>query len=211
MGGCRGSVAGRTHSACRRCPTAGDIVTTWSAQRPFAGRPGLPATLAVSAAAAALAAGAAVAIGTAALAIPLALAACVFLVRERLALLTLFLYVGLFKEQAVVYSTQVPGDFRDRFVDAFSHAASGGLQVGPGQTGVAEHLPPGVPPQVIQQLQDLFQNVFAHAFVIAMRPSLVVAILVLVVGAVSCLALKHGRTETKPASPAESLVGERVI
>ncbi|HET9739324.1 MAG TPA: O-antigen ligase family protein [Solirubrobacteraceae bacterium] len=77
-------------------------MTTWIAQRPFAGRPGLPATLAVSAAAAALAAGAAVAIGTAALAIPLALAACVFLVRERLALLTLFLYVGLFKEQAVV-------------------------------------------------------------------------------------------------------------
>ncbi|HEU4792611.1 MAG TPA: DHA2 family efflux MFS transporter permease subunit [Nitrolancea sp.] len=115
------------------------------------------------------------------------------------------------KEQAVVYSTQVPGDFRDRFVDAFSNAASGGLQVGPGQTGVAEHLPPDVPPQVIQQLQDLFHNVFAHAFVIAMRPSLVVAILVLVVGAVSCLALKHGRTETEPASPAESLVGERVI
>jgi O-antigen ligase len=40
--------------------------------------------------------------GPAALAIPAGLAAVVFLVRQPLALLTLFLYVGLFKEEAVV-------------------------------------------------------------------------------------------------------------
>jgi O-antigen ligase len=76
---------------------------TWIAQRPFAGRPSPgPATLVAAAAAALLAAGAAVMLGTAALAIPAALAVCWFFIREPLALLTLFLYVGLFKEQAAV-------------------------------------------------------------------------------------------------------------
>ncbi len=111
-------------------------------------------------------------------------------------------------EQAVVFSEQVPANFRDRFVDAFSHAASGGLQVGPGQTGTATQLPPGVPAH--QQIQVLFENVFAHAFVIAMRPSLLAAIAVLVIGAVSCLALKNGRRESEPASQVEHLVGEHV-
>jgi O-antigen ligase len=57
---------------------------------------------------AALAAAAAVAIGPAALALPVALAGGLFLVREPLALLTLYMYVGLFKEQAIV--SAVPAD-----------------------------------------------------------------------------------------------------
>jgi hypothetical protein len=43
-----------------------------------------------------------------------------------------------------------------------------------------------------------------------MRPSLLAAIAVLVIGAVSCLALKNGRIETEPASQAEHLVGEHI-
>jgi O-antigen ligase len=43
-----------------------------------------------------------VTLGPVALAIPAGLAACLFLVREPLALLTLYVYVGLFKDQAVV-------------------------------------------------------------------------------------------------------------
>jgi O-antigen ligase len=78
-------------------------VTTREIQRPFGGRSDLGVgAIALSAGAAGLAAGAAVSLGPAALAMPLALAACAFLVREPLALLTLFLYIGLFKDQGVV-------------------------------------------------------------------------------------------------------------
>lgn len=111
-------------------------------------------------------------------------------------------------EQAVVYSTQIPADFRDRFVNAFNNAASGGLQVGPGQARMAEQLPPDVPAH--QQILDLFQTVFAHAFVIAMRPSLLAAIVVLVIGAVSCFALKQRGAKTEPVPPVERLVEEHV-
>jgi O-antigen ligase len=58
--------------------------------------------LVLGAGAAMVAAVAAVAVGPAALALPVALALCLFLVREPLALLTLYVYVGLFKEQAIV-------------------------------------------------------------------------------------------------------------
>ena len=58
--------------------------------------------VALGAGAAAVAAVSAVTIGPAALALPVAIALGLFLVREPLALLTLYLYIGLFKEQAVV-------------------------------------------------------------------------------------------------------------
>jgi O-antigen ligase len=58
--------------------------------------------VALAAGAAALAAAAAVSLGPAALGIPVALAIAAFLMREPLALLALYLSVGLFKEQAVL-------------------------------------------------------------------------------------------------------------
>jgi O-antigen ligase len=63
--------------------------------------------VALGAGAAAVAAGCAITVGPAALALPLALALTLFLVREPLALLTLYVYVGLFKEQAVVATLPV--------------------------------------------------------------------------------------------------------
>ncbi len=67
-----------------------------------------PGAAALAAAAAAFAAVAALTIGPVALAIPPAIAGGLFLVREPLALLTLYLYIGLFKEQAIVNA--VPAD-----------------------------------------------------------------------------------------------------
>jgi O-antigen ligase len=90
-------------------PRTSETVTTRRFQRPFGGRSELGlGAVALSAGAAALAAGAAVRLGPAALAIPPALAACAFLVREPLALLILYVYIGLFKDQAVVQA--VPFD-----------------------------------------------------------------------------------------------------
>jgi len=76
-------------------------MTARVAQRPLPGRPD-PGALALGAGAAAVGAGAAVTLGPAALGVPVVLLICLALVREPLALLTLYAYVGLFKEQAVL-------------------------------------------------------------------------------------------------------------
>jgi O-antigen ligase len=65
------------------------------------------APVAVGAGAATIAAVSALTIGPAALALPVALALGLFLVREPLALLTLYIYVGLFKEQAIIAALPV--------------------------------------------------------------------------------------------------------
>ena len=105
-------------------------------------------------------------------------------------------------DEAITYSAQLPPSFRQTFVTGFSHAAGAGFQVGRGQTGGAQ-LPPGLPPQVVGQIARLFHAVFTHAFVDAMRPTLGVAILVLLVGALSCVLIRDrrrtgGQAETVP-------------
>ena len=89
-------------------------------------------------------------------------------------------------DQAVVYSGQLPPAFRGQFVSGFSKAASSGFKVGVGQTGGVQ-LPAGIPANVVQTLQSLFKQVFDHAYANSVRPTLVVSIVVLGVGAISCL------------------------
>jgi EmrB/QacA subfamily drug resistance transporter len=93
--------------------------------------------------------------------------------------------------QAVNYSAQLPAAFRGRFIDGFSQAASNGLQVGRGQTGGSVQLPPSVPAQFAHQVQQIAEAVFAHAFVNAMRPTMVLPIVIVLVAAVSCLAVRN--------------------
>jgi len=99
-------------------------------------------------------------------------------------------------DQAVQRSAQLPDAFRSRFVDGFSHAAKSGFEVGRGQTGGSLQLPAAVPSSVVHQLQQLAHDVFTNAFVIAMRPTLALPIAVLVVVALSCLAVRaHSATQ----------------
>lgn len=101
-------------------------------------------------------------------------------------------------DQAVAYSGQVNPAFRNRFVDGFSHVASGGFQIGVGQTGGVQ-LPPNIPPSVVQSLQSLFRTVFDHAYVNAVRPTLVTSIVVLAVGALSCFFIESRARATARA------------
>jgi hypothetical protein len=93
--------------------------------------------------------------------------------------------------QAVSYSGQLPAPFRGRFVDGFSQAASNGLEVGRGQTGGSVQLPPSVPAQVAHQVQQIAEAVFTHAFVNAMRPTMVLPIVVVLAAAISCFAVRN--------------------
>src|ERR1700686_265944 len=104
-------------------------------------------------------------------------------------------------DQAVAYSSQVPPAFRSTFVSGFSNAASGGLKVGVGETGA--QLPAGVPPALAPTLQRLFHDVFANAYVNAVKPTLVVSIAVLAVGALSCLLIERRAKATARADAAE--------
>ncbi len=88
-------------------------------------------------------------------------------------------------DRAVESAGQLPAQFREPFVQAFSGAAKGGLEIGAGQTGST--IPPGLAAQVVQQLQQLAHTTFTHAFVDAMRPTLVLPIVVIVAAALVAL------------------------
>ncbi len=93
-------------------------------------------------------------------------------------------------DAAVARAGQVPAPFRQPFIDSFSTAARRGFQVGRGQTGGAE-LPAGVPPQAAESLRQLSHDIFASAYTAAVRPALAVSIVVVAVGAISCLAIER--------------------
>jgi EmrB/QacA subfamily drug resistance transporter len=108
-------------------------------------------------------------------------------------------------DQAVSHSAQLPPQVRDRFVAGFGSAAKSGLEVGRGETGSPSALPPGLPPDVLHQLQAVAHEVFVSAFVDAMRPTLLVPVVVLALGAASCLAIKRRRE----AGPRQAVEPER--
>lgn len=98
--------------------------------------------------------------------------------------------------RAVGYSTQLPSQARAPFVDGFSQAAKAGLQVGRGQTGTSVALPAGIPTQIAQQIQHVAHLVFTQAFVDAMRPTMALAIVVILAAAIGSFAARNrGRGE----------------
>ncbi len=99
-------------------------------------------------------------------------------------------------ERATAESAQLPPPFRAPFVPGFDDAARAGLQVGRGQTGGAK-LPAGLPAQVAAQLQALGHDVFVNAFVDALRPTVLVAVVVLLLAALSCFLVVGRRRSAK--------------
>ena len=93
-------------------------------------------------------------------------------------------------DHAVGSSSQLPGQFRAPFVDGFSQAASHGLEVGRGQTGGQLQLPAGIPAQIAQQLGRLAHDVFTQSFVDAMRPSMLLGVVVILIAAAGVLGVR---------------------
>ena len=93
--------------------------------------------------------------------------------------------------RAVSYSAQLPPQAQAPFVDGFSKAANAGLQVGRGQTGTSLALPAGVPAQLVHQIQLVAHAVFTQAFVDAMRPTMVLAIVVILVAAIGTFGVRN--------------------
>ena len=98
-------------------------------------------------------------------------------------------------DQAVAVSGQLPEAMRQRFIDGFSNAAKAGLEIGRGQSGGALNLPPGVPRHVAAQIAGLAHDVYINGYLQAMRPTLIVPVVGLLLGAISCLfVVRVGRT-----------------
>jgi EmrB/QacA subfamily drug resistance transporter len=96
-------------------------------------------------------------------------------------------------DQAVQAASQLPPQFAQRFVAGFSNAASGGFEVGAGQTGGSFSVPPGTPSDVAQKLAALAHDVFANGFVDAMRPTLILPIAVIVAAGLLAMAVRPRR------------------
>jgi EmrB/QacA subfamily drug resistance transporter len=108
------------------------------------------------------------------------------------------------KDQAAKRSVSLPPAYRAQFVEGFQHAAKGGLEVGAGQQGIAQHLPANVPSGVAAQLGRLGGEVFSHGFVHAMKPTMGLPVIVVLIGAAACLGIARrspGGAETAPGTP----------
>jgi EmrB/QacA subfamily drug resistance transporter len=121
--------------------------------------------------------------------------------------------VSSITQQAAARSAALPPQVRGRFVSEMDSSAKSGIQVGAGQSGGSTHLAKGIPRQVVTEIARVAHDVFTYAFVTAMRQTLLMPIILLAIGALSCLAIKEGKRtratpapepaiETEPAHPA---------
>jgi MFS family permease len=95
--------------------------------------------------------------------------------------------------QASARSAALPPQLRGRFVAGIDTSAKNGIQVGAGQSGGSTHLGPGLSAQIAAEIARIGHDVFTFAYVTAMRQTMLLPIVLLGVGALSCLAIKQGR------------------
>lgn len=116
------------------------------------------------------------------------------------------------KSQAAARAGALPAQLRRQFVDAYSQAAQGGLQVGRGQSGAAAaQLPAGLPPQVVQQLAQISHDVFVAAFVEAMKATLYLPVAILALAALSCLLIQRRAAAAAASEGAEGREAARQV
>jgi MFS family permease len=104
--------------------------------------------------------------------------------------------------EAARRASALPAAARSQFVAGFTKTAQSGAQVGAGQSGV--RLPGSASPSLLAQIERLAHEVFAQGFVNAMHPTVLLPISVLVLAALSCLAIKRVDAPVSPV-PADAI------
>jgi hypothetical protein len=112
--------------------------------------------------------------------------------------------VSAITTEASTRSAALPPQVRGRFVAEMDASARNGIQVGAGQSGGSTHLAQGLPQQIVSEIARIAHDVFTFAYVTAMRQTMILPIVLLGVGALSCLAIKEGKRTAAP--PAEEAV-----
>jgi EmrB/QacA subfamily drug resistance transporter len=107
--------------------------------------------------------------------------------------------VSAMAAQASARSAALPPQVRGRFVAGIDNSAKNGIQVGTGQSGGSTNLGPGLPARVAAEIARIGHDVFTFAYVTAMRQTMILPIILLGVGALSCLAIKQGKRVAEPA------------
>jgi EmrB/QacA subfamily drug resistance transporter len=102
-------------------------------------------------------------------------------------------------ESAKENAAALPAQFRDQFVEGFSNAASSGLQVGAGQTGV--QLPAGIPEQVKPTILEAATKTFHEGYVTAMHYTLLLPLCVLAVAVLLVLFVRRQPSSAGGAEP----------
>ncbi len=98
--------------------------------------------------------------------------------------------------QARTRTVALPPATRDHLIAGFQATAQNGVGVGSGQGGAAVRLPQGLPAQLVHAIEQIAHAIFTNGFVEAMRWTMLMPIVVLLIGAVSCLLIKRN-----PAAP----------
>ena len=106
--------------------------------------------------------------------------------------------------QASARAGALPPQVRHQFVTQIHNSANNGIQVGAGQNGGSTHQFPGAPPGLVAEIARIAHDVFTFAFVTAMKQTMILPIVLLAVGALSCLAIK-GRGKAVPQEVPETV------
>jgi EmrB/QacA subfamily drug resistance transporter len=110
--------------------------------------------------------------------------------------------VSAMAAQAATRSAALPPQLRGQFVAGIDSSAKNGIQVGAGQSGGSTHLGSGLPARIAAELARIAHDVFTFAYVTAMRQTMLLPIILLGVGALSCLAIKERKRAPEPAEVA---------
>jgi len=102
--------------------------------------------------------------------------------------------------EASARSAALPPQVRGRFVAEINSSARNGIQVGAGQSGGSTNLGHSVPAQIVAEIARIGHDVFTFAFVTAMRQTMILPIVLLAIGALSCLAIKQSKPAPEPAA-----------
>jgi EmrB/QacA subfamily drug resistance transporter len=109
--------------------------------------------------------------------------------------------VSSMNSQAAARAGALPPPLRGPFVAGIRSSASKGIQVGAGQNGGIK-LPTGLPARLIADLLRIGHEVFTSGYVDAMRATMLLPVILLAVGALSCLLLTGPRPAvTAPPAP----------
>ncbi len=108
--------------------------------------------------------------------------------------------VASLTSQATTRTAVLPAQVRGPFIAAIHKSASAGISVGAGQNGGVK-LPPGLPAQLVAEVTRIGHAIFTFGYVDAMRSTMLLPVVLLAVGALSCLAIKASRPSQQPAPP----------
>jgi EmrB/QacA subfamily drug resistance transporter len=106
--------------------------------------------------------------------------------------------------QASARAAVLPPQVRGRFVAGIDNSAKNGIQVGAGQSGGSIRLGPGLSARIAAEIARIGHDVFTFAYVTAMRQTMLLPIILLGVGALSCLAIKESIRASEPAEAAKT-------